>query len=104
VGFDIAKNTASAFSRPRYTGHGPAVKFFALPEFSQEIKIYSCSGVLLRTLAVSAGAAAWDCTDAKGNKARRGRVLRRGFGRRGNISDISAVATVKGARNFEGKT
>jgi hypothetical protein len=68
VGFDKAKNAASAFSRPRYAGHGPAVNFFVPPEFSQEVKMFSCSGVLLRTLAVSAGSAAWNCTDDKGTR------------------------------------
>lgn len=68
VGFDKAINAASAFSRSRYVGHGPSVNFFTPPEFSRGIKIYSISGVLLRTLAVSAGTAVWDCADAKGTR------------------------------------
>jgi hypothetical protein len=57
-----------SLSHATYSGHGPLVSFRA-PGISQSmIKIYSCSGTLLRTLVVSNGKADWDCSDFKGTR------------------------------------
>jgi|GEM_PF-2950996 hypothetical protein len=68
VGSDTKANAVSAFTHARYVGHGPTVNFVVSPVSSRDIKIYSCSGVLLRTLAVTAGTAAWNCEDSKDNR------------------------------------
>jgi hypothetical protein len=68
VGFDKTAGDAPSFSVVKHVGYGPTVNFFAPPGLSREIKIYCCSGVLLRTIAVNTGAAVWDCADSKGTK------------------------------------
>ncbi|HUI94057.1 MAG TPA: hypothetical protein VLX68_17595 [Chitinivibrionales bacterium] len=58
--------------RVSYSGRASSVKFFVQNRSSGIIRIYSCSGTLLRTMNTEAGAATWDCRDESGKKVAAG--------------------------------
>lgn len=61
-------NPPLSLSHATCLGHGPLVTF-GLPGISQTIiRIYSCSGTLLRSFSGTGGAAAWNCADESGKR------------------------------------